>query len=263
MTNTTAITNWDEELAKQAKVATELVANDAGGTFVSTRAGILSIDGATRPGNQTPVIVLAALHENTWYKEKYSDDGSNGPSCFAFGDGGDDMCPHELSAEPQAESCALCPLSKFGSAIKDVVKGEVIHGKGKACGNRLRIAFIEAGSIDKMGNAKLEDSEDYFKSAQIYYIRVPVTSVREYASFVKRLASLQSRPPFGVYSILHIDPDVRSQFKIKWDYSANVSNELMPVIMDRVKEAKDAIAFPYKSAGQLEGEKEDAQSDKF
>ena len=62
----TAITKWEEELAKQADVASAMEANAGGGQFFSLKSGILSWQDAPLPGNQMAVIIVDGILENVF-----------------------------------------------------------------------------------------------------------------------------------------------------------------------------------------------------
>ena len=58
VTETKALVNYDEELAKQAAAAAEQEKNVGGGAFFSTRSGVLSVDGQSMPNNEMAVLIV-------------------------------------------------------------------------------------------------------------------------------------------------------------------------------------------------------------
>lgn len=59
-----------------------------------------------------------------YFKNAYDPDVQEGAACFSV----DGVRPHEKSPEPQAASCALCPMNRVGSKITEGGK------KTRACG---------------------------------------------------------------------------------------------------------------------------------
>jgi hypothetical protein len=230
---------WDEELAKQADLASKQEEASAGGQFFSTRGGTLSWGDAPLPNNQMAVIILDGVLENVYYEGRYDPDTPQGPTCFAFGRDEKDMAPHIIVSDAgQAQSldgCANCEHNEFGTADT---------GRGKACRNTRRLAMIPAGTLNNRGDFELFD-EDHFEDATIGYMKLPVTSVKGYASFVKQVAATLRRPPHGIIAKVRVVPDPKTQFKVVFEAIENVPNDVLGIIMKRHEEAKSSIDFPY------------------
>lgn len=236
---TTALVKWDEELAKQAEVAAGMEANTGGGQFFSTKGGILSWQDAPLPNNQMAVVILDSVLENVFYEGRYDPDVPQGPICFAFGRDEKSMEPHKIVVEAgnhQHDQCAGCPMNEFGTA-------EV--GKGKACRNTRRLGMIPAGTFNAAGKFELIEDEEHFASTAVGFMKLPVTSVKGYASFVKQVAGALRRPPFGIVTKVKVVPDPKSQFKVVFEPIMNLPDELMGAIMQRHEEVKSTIDFPY------------------
>ena len=127
----TAVVDWEAELAAQAKIAAAAQRATGGGKFFSMKAGQLSFDGVPLPGNQMAVIIIANTIENSYYDTPYDPDTPASPKCFAFATSEDELTPHEAVDndpyfERQHDSCTGCPQNAWGSART---------GKGKACSN--------------------------------------------------------------------------------------------------------------------------------
>lgn len=235
----TALIKWDEELAKQAEIAASMEANTGGGQFFSTKGGILSWQGAPLPGNQMAVIILDSIFENVYYEGRYDPDTPQSPTCFAFGRDEKTMRPHQIvidAGDHQHDQCAGCPMNEFGSAET---------GRGKACRNTRRLAMIPAGTFNAAGKFELIEDEEHFASTAIGFMKLPVTSVKGYSSFVKQVAGALRRPPFGIVTKVKIVPDPKSQFKVVFEPIMTVPDELLGIIMQRHEEAKSIIDFPY------------------
>lgn len=235
----TALVKWDEELAKQAEIAAGMEANTGGGQFFSTKGGILSWQDAPLPGNQMAVIILDSILENVYYEGRYDPDVPQGPICFAFGRDEKTMRPHQIAIDAgghQHDQCAGCPMNEFGSAET---------GRGKACRNTRRLAMIPAGTFSQAGKFELFEEEEHFASTTIGFMKLPVTSVKGYSSFVKQVAGALRRPPFGIVTKVKVVPDPKTQFKVIFEPIMNIPDELMGNIMQRHEEAKSIIDFPY------------------
>lgn len=235
----TAVTNWDEELAREAQVAAAAEANTGGAQFFSIRGGILSFQDAPIPGNKIGVVIASSLFENVFYEGDYDPDSPTPPTCFAFAKEEEDLAPHKSVVERdqgQHEACLGCPMNAWGTADK---------GRGKACRNTRRLALLPAGEFDKAGVFKAYTEEEHFAKAAMGALKLPVTSVKGYATFVKQVSGALKRPPFGIFTTISVVPDPKTQFKVLFEPIANVPNSLMPIIMKRRDEAALLLDQPY------------------
>ena len=236
---TTAVTTWDEELAKQAEIAAGMEANTGAGQFFSVKGGILSWQDSPIPGNTMGVIILDSILENIYYEGRYDPSVPQSPTCFAFGREEKTMAPHKIIVEvgsQQHDQCAGCPMNEFGSAN---------IGKGKACRNTRRLGMVSAGTFGKDGKFNLTEDMEYYETTAVGFMKLPVTSVKGYASFVKQVAGALRRPPFGIVTKVSVVPDATSQFKVVFEPIMSLPNEFMSVIMRRHEEVKSVIDFPY------------------
>jgi len=243
------IVNFNEAWAEQAqKWAQEEPLN--GGTFLSTRGGTLAFGDEQLPGNQAAVIILDSVYENTYYADKFDPDVAAAPTCYAFGRASDpeEMSPHPSMQNdayfvPQAEVCSACPHNEWGSADK---------GRGKACQNRRRLALIPAGFYaPKRGSRdfdlELFDDPKHFQTADIAFIKLPVTSVKGWSKYVSQLSSAMRRPPHGVITRLYLEPDANSQYMVKFEAIEEVPDALAAIVMARADEASKATVQGYKA----------------
>jgi hypothetical protein len=239
--------NWEQEMALQAKAAVEQesTAGSGGGRFFSLRAGQLTFNDSTFPGNQLAVVILDSIFENTYYEGSFDAENVNSPTCYAMGRDAETMGPPKEVDEydefdRQNDVCKTCWANEWGSAEK---------GKGKACANRRRLAIIPAGTFSplKGGGFELELDQDPkdFASAEVAYIKLPVMSVKGFAAYLKQVAEQFGRPLHGVFTRIYVEPDPKSQFRIKFELIEPIEGDLMPTIMTRHSAIKDEIAFPY------------------
>jgi len=189
-----AVTNWEEQLAEQANNAAKMEENTGGGEFFNLSGGTLSFNDSPMPNNEMAVIILDHILENVYYPDKYDPDTPAAPQCFAFGREEDEMEPHTICTDSEnnqsTEGCIECEHNEWGSADT---------GRGKACRNTRRLCLIAAGTFSKDGEFEMFDDEKYWARAPNAYLRLPVTSVKGYASWVKGIASGLKRPPHGVF----------------------------------------------------------------
>lgn len=228
---------WDEELAKYAQQAAELE-KGSGGNFFGLKGGILAYDGAPIPGNKMCVIVLDGILENVYFSEAYDADHPAGPKCYAFGRDEQAMAPHQSVVErgdAQHQKCNGCQQNVFGTAEQ---------GKGKACRNTRRVAMIPAGTYEK-DTLMLFTKPEQFTSSPIAFMKLPVTSVKDYSAFVKQLAVVLKKPPFAVFAIVQVLPDPKTQFKVAFQAHQEAPSALIPTLLARHEEATKSIDFPY------------------
>jgi len=235
----TALVNWDEELAKQAQIAAAAEASAGGGQFFSIKGGQLSFDGVDFEDSQAAVVVLDSIIEKTLYEGKYDPDNPEPPTCFAFGRDEDELAPHEdvVKAKQQKSSkCSTCEFNKWGSADQ---------GRGKACSTKRRLAMIPAGGFDKNGVFQQVEDAAHFEHVGMAFIKIPPTSINGWAAFVKTIASALKRPPHGIFTKVKARPHKKNQVEVVFEGLGKVPNNLMQVIMARHQEAKSSIEFPY------------------
>jgi hypothetical protein len=233
------IIKWDEELAEQAVASAAMEASTATGDMFSIKGGILSFNGAPLPGNNVAAIIVSARLHNAFYPDEFNPSKPTNPSCFAFGVDEAAMAPHDqcMKADTaECDLCAQCAKNEWGSADK---------GKGKACSNGRRLALISAGVFDNQGRFQALDDPKHFADTSIGYLKVPPTSLKGYAAFVKNVALNLKRPPHGVFVKISVVPDQASQMKVTFESLGLVPNSIMGEVMARHKEAEGLIEFPY------------------
>lgn len=219
----TGVNKWDEELAR---MATESAAQETvSSSFLSVRGGRLTFRGNEVPGNTLNVVVLASIHENLFYADRFDADNPAPPVCFAFGEIDKGMEPHEESSEKQSADCASCPQNVFGSADT---------GRGKACKNSRRLALIT------------EDDLEDVAAAEMAQLKLSVTSVKNWSNYVSAIASTMKRPPFAVVTEISVIPDSKTQFKICFKPVGQITDgDILQAIMDRRPAALEAMMQPY------------------
>lgn len=239
-TPTTQVVSWADELAKMALSAANAELSTSEPQFFSTRGGQLLWRDTPLPGNQMAVIILDTIFENVFYDSTYNADVIQPPACFAFSRSEVDLEPHTIikdAKQAQSEgSCKECPNNLWGSANT---------GRGKACRNTRRLALLAAGTYDDKNNYTPIDDEDHFKNAPVGFLRLPVTSVRGYSTFVQQVAAVLRRPPYGIVARIAVVPDPKTTFKVIFEPMHEVNDGLMGAVMERHKAINESIMTPY------------------
>lgn len=261
----TALEKYKDKLAKQA----DDYASDEneGGKFITTRGGVLKYGEEEMPGNEMLVIVLDSVHENTYYPDRFDAENVMPPKCFAFGRSDKDMEAHGDVPDPDDDEaeysyfelqsptgwCSDCPHAQWGSADT---------GKGKACSNRRRLALIPAGHFvvtgkgrNKLSEPEVFDDPDHFKDAEIAFLKIPVTSVKNWSRYVHSIRKDHNMPPFGVLTHMYIEPDPKYQFKIHFECLEAIEDEaILEALFERNEEARERIEQPYEEPSEEEKE---------
>lgn len=228
-----AMVSWSEELAKRAALAAAVEENvGSGGTFISLRGGRMQYNGADVPGNKMNVVVLDHILEYTFYLDGFDPDNPQPPDAYALGRDENTLRWHEnsikeLDGEPIAGAlCKDSSINQWGSAEK---------GKGKACKNQRRLALIPAD--DATSVEAVEESQPAF-------LRIPVTSVKNWAGYVRQLEKTLQRPPLGVVTEISIVPDPKTQFKLQFKLVEVIEDEEILGALIAKADATE-IDFPY------------------
>lgn len=195
-----AMVNWSDELAKRASLAAAIEENvGSGGSFISLKGGRISYMGAEVPGNSINVVVLDHILEYSYYEGRYDPDNPAPPSAYALGRDENTIRWHENSIPEYAgELCKDSDINQWGSADQ---------GRGKAAKNQRRLALLTEDQI--------EDA-DTISDAQPAFLKIPVTSVKGWAGYVRQLEKTLQRPPLGVVTEISVVPDAKTQFKLQF-----------------------------------------------
>lgn len=264
----TAVVDWEKEMAAQAQLAADAQrASGGGGKFFSMKGGILSFDGNPMPGNRAAVIVIAATLENSYYPDPFVEGVPSSPRCFAFGQHESQLEPHvAVDGDPyfdrQNMECAGCPQNEWVSART---------GRGKACSNVERLALIPCGAFKEKGSGRSKEilfegpfeDEDHYAKAGTAFIKLPVMSVKNFASYVRELNANMQRPPHGVFTEMWVEPDPKSQFVVKFEVIDKVPAALLGTIMARHAKEQATIDFPYQPPLEADEAKPSASTNKL
>ena len=224
----TAIVAWDEQMAKYATQSAAIADSiGTGGKFISFKGGKITFDGGEVPGAKMNCVILDHILENALYEGKYDSKNPSSPVCFAFGTDQKDMAPHADCTDPKSEKCKGCEFNEWGTADT---------GKGKACKNIVRLALVAESDLEEL------------ESAELAYARVPVTSTKSWAGYVKQLESMLHLPPFAVVTELSVIEDDGDQFHICFKLAEKIDPEHGEALIAKHEAAHEAIDFPYQAA---------------
>lgn len=243
---TTEIVNWEEKMLADAEnvVVTEVTADI---TAIATRSGLMRIDGTPVPGNKILAVIVSSIYANLYYNAPFMATEMTPPACYAYGDLQEGMRPVKNAADKQAEECATCPQNQWGTA--DV-------GRGKACANKRKLALIIVGKWDpKTEMWDIKENAAVYKG-QLYSLMVPPTSIKAYSKYVKAVADIQKRPPYGVLTEIELEPDDKDQFHINFTFNDKVAvdedgnsiedaGEILKTLIDRQYAASEYLKMNY------------------
>jgi hypothetical protein len=94
-------------------------------------------------------------------------------------------------------------------------------------------------------DAEIIEDRDHYESADIAYIKLPVTSVKDYARYVNQLSSQYRLPPMAVITRVYLEPDPKTQFRVKFELIQELPEDVLDTILERHEEAKANIIFGY------------------
>jgi hypothetical protein len=224
----TAVVTWKDKMAAVTAQAATMEAPKGG--FISFKGGNMSYDDNLIPGNQMDVIVVDFLLENNIFREKYNPNKPASPMCYALGREEDELKPHEDCEEPQHTGCIDCPNNEWGSDPEG--------GRGKACKNTRRIAVIPADAL-KLG-------VDGIKKAGVVMCKLPVTSLKNFSTFVNQCVKVMDTPPFGVIVRMSTKPHPTSLFQVHWTILNKVENqEHLEALYDKHVSVEKQLFQPY------------------
>ena len=222
-----ALSVIEQEMADEAEQAAAQERPSTG--MISLRGGIMTYQQQPLKDNTMQCIVLASVHENRFYMDRFDPDTPASPVCFSLSTTGDEMVPHELSTDKQTDQCADCPRMEWGSSLTG--------SRGKACGEVRRLALIPVTSLS---------SEDGIREAEVAVLKVPVTSVKNWGNYVNNVRNMHRRPPYGVVTEVKLVPDPKTQLKLTFELRGIVEdNDLLLALRERKALVDTMLMRPY------------------
>lgn len=228
---TTAIVPWDQKFAKYAKEQKEQVKNiGSGGVGVKFGRGSITVGGSTVPGGKLECVILGSCALNAWYDADYDPNDVQPPDCYAFSIVSDDpeMAPHEQATNKQSDLCADCEKNVFGSAKT---------GRGKACGNNIRLGLVTA-----------KDAEDAnaISTAELATAKVSPTNLKNFAGYLKAIEEEHGRPLWAVVTEISSHDDPKTQIRLEFKLVELIEdNDVLEALEKRFLKIQDVLQTPY------------------
>lgn len=252
----TAMVRWADTLkARAALVRTAEAKSAVGGGGIprlNVQTGHLYIGDQLIKDNALDIVIVASLHQNTFFHEKYAPDTPSIPDCYAYSTFNSADPEATMAAHPEApdrqggadHKCVGCEHNEFGTADGGT-------RKGKACGNYRLLAFYKAEDL-------LAEAFDPANSkAELHGFKVSVTSVKNWARYTQALADEHELPPEGVVTRITVTPDKRTQFQIHFEEAGIVeyTEPLWDFVEKSGKRAYGELATVYRLIDEEEEEK--------
>lgn len=228
---TTALAKWDEKFAKYAKEGKEQVKNlGVGGIGISFGRGKIEVGGNAVPGGKLECIIIGSCALNAWYESDYNPNDKQPPDCYALAVVSDDpeMKPHPSCTNKQAELCSECDKNKFGTAKT---------GRGKACGNNIRIGCITA-----------KDAEDAasISSAELATGKVSPTNLVHFKKYLESIEEQHGRPLWAVVTEISSHDDPKTQIRLEFKLVELIDDdEILAALEKRFLTIQDVLQKPF------------------
>lgn len=211
-------------------------ASGAGGAFpfISLEGGVFTLL-EEELGTEQDVIILDAAHENTYYDTPYVKGERQHPTCFAIGRDQKELAPPADLETRVHDTCKGCTMNEFGSSST---------GRGKACGNRVRLVLLPAEGLEAAKVGEIEGAR----------LRVPVTSVKNFSTYTKKLGKVLGRPLFSVVTRLEVAKSKKhAQFELKFSPAGAINDaDVLEALEARVREAEDYVMEQPQVASETE-----------
>ena len=215
---------WQQDMAKHAKEVAHNEGTDS--SAITIQHGAMMYHEQPVPGNQLDVIVIAAATERCYYASDYDPDKISSPDCFAQSLDPKSLTPHENVAEPQHTDCSSCPMAEFGSAKR---------GKGPACKTYRKLIMVPAGT-----------SAEDMPRAELAYMKVSPTSVKNWSKYAQQLVATAGIPPWATETQIKVVPDKKTIHQILFNGIAPIKDEsTLMAIHARIEEAEEKLLQPY------------------
>lgn len=218
--------NWREELAKEAQEEAERTPAGSGNTIQLKKNGTFSFQGANL-GESFNGVIVEHNFVNKWFDSVFDEQNPSPPACFALSMNGKDMVPHPDSPNKQSEDCDSCWANEWGSSER---------GRGKACGNRRRVAIIH------------EDDLRDIESAEIVLMEIPTTSSKTFSRYIGGITKAAGVPSYAVLTKFAMDPDADHQ-TVLVEMVETLPDDVIMAVRERRAEAKKMVMEAYDVSG--------------
>lgn len=218
--------SWEKELAKKATKERAREKASSGGTQQLSIKGRRFTYGGENLGRELRGIIVDFTYLKSWYAKEYKEGKGDVPDCFAISTDGEDMVPHDNSADTQAKTCEKCPHNEWGSGKT---------ARSKACSDRRRLGIIH---IDDAGTA--EDVSE----ANVVPLTMPPTSLRNWSKYVKELSDSVGRPVWSVVTKITFDQD-SDWPKLVFEIEEKLDKSIAKAVEARIEEVREQLMEPF------------------
>lgn len=173
------LANLSQELAAEAASIADSIGKPST-NIIKLRDKVFTLPDGQVIQQPLRVVIIDFISKNFFYENAYNENNPEPPVCFAISKTVANMAPSENSTDPQADTCAECPMNEFGSA-----------GAGKACKNT-RVLAVTLPDYD---------------SDDIFTISVSPTAIKAFDAYVGSIAKVFKAPPVRVITDVHFHPE--------------------------------------------------------
>jgi hypothetical protein len=213
MSESKEVVNWKEQLAAEAKAVASR--EQPAVSQISLRGGQMTFMGEPIPGNILETVVLAASFERNYYNRPFDPEDKSPPDCYAKALAEPDLVP--MGSKPEAESCAACPLSEFGSAPV---------GGGQACKMRRKLVLTPPDGGE-----------------QLAFISTPPTSNRNWMAYSNKVATGLSLPFWAVVTRIKCVPH-KTWYMLEFEVVKPVEEDVLPGLHGMIARAEELLLQP-------------------
>ena len=223
-------TNVRDRMAKRAEKDRERISGGGTSDFITLGNKGFEFKGASL-GNEFLAVILDFSYLNEWFDRTFDSENPSNPACFALSMDGpkvEDMVPHEESPTPQNDDCEECELNQWGTAKV---------GKGKACGNKKRLALIPADP----------DSLEDLEGAELAFHRCGVNTASHFEKYKKGVDKLHKSPVCAVITRIYKDDDFEQAVANFETIEIIDDDEILNLILDKAESEMvvDTLMEPY------------------
>lgn len=174
-----ALANVTEQLAAEAASIADSIGKPAT-NVIKTRDKVFTLPDGQVLQAPLSVVIIDFISKNMFYEDAYREGEIQAPACFAINKVVSELAPSPNATDPQADTCATCPMNEFGS-----------DGAGKACKNTRLLAVTLPNS----------DSDD------IFTMSVSPTAIKAFDAYVGSVAKVFKAPPVRVITDVNFHPE--------------------------------------------------------
>lgn len=227
----TALAKWDEKFAQHIKSGLDKMKGIGfGGLAIKFGRGKIEVGDSAFKDGKVEVVIIGFNAMNAWYESAYDATAITPPTCYALGDDHENLIPHEKvpAKDRQADCCNNCDKNVLGSAPV---------GKGKACGNRERLAVLLASDCSDGPSAG---------TAEMATGSLSPTNVSAFKEYLDNIAAQEKRPVWAVVTEITSEDDAKTQIKVSFKLVETIDDDdVLLALEKRLEKANEVLFMPY------------------